>query len=182
MIFRTIAVISVSIGLCLTVLFLPSKAEAHTITKQHCKMYGLIHQFTMQASGKRVTRLCMDKVYRHNLHHKCMAASKGIVNSSGVCHDLVSSVVSMRSIPDSWAYNRNLFDLVDRESSWNKNAINSSSGACGLFQRLPCPWSVSSSTVHASRIQQMKNGLHYINGRYGSPDRAIQHHNEFGWY
>jgi hypothetical protein len=55
--------------------------------------------------------------------------------------------------------------IVNRESSWNPNATNSSSGACGLVQALPC------SKVPGNGYDPVDNlrwGNGYAVGRYGS--------------
>lgn len=55
--------------------------------------------------------------------------------------------------------------IVGRESGWNPNATNSSSGACGLVQALPC------SKVPGNGYDPVDNlrwGNGYAVGRYGS--------------
>lgn len=70
-----------------------------------------------------------------------------------------------------------LRELVQRESGWNPNAINPSSGACGLFQALPC------SKMGGMEIgNQIRWGLNYIAERYGSPSSALAHHDANNWY
>jgi hypothetical protein len=54
--------------------------------------------------------------------------------------------------------------IVSRESGWNPNATNRSSGACGLVQALPC------SKVPGNGYDPVDNlrwGTGYANGRYG---------------
>ena len=55
--------------------------------------------------------------------------------------------------------------VVSRESGWNPNATNSSSGACGLVQALPC------SKVPGNGYNPVDNlrwASGYATGRYGS--------------
>ncbi|WP_307861130.1 transglycosylase SLT domain-containing protein [Microbacterium sp. SD291] len=55
--------------------------------------------------------------------------------------------------------------IVSRESGWNPNATNSSSGACGLVQALPC------SKVPGNGYDPVDNlrwANDYATGRYGS--------------
>ncbi|MGW8483918.1 aggregation-promoting factor C-terminal-like domain-containing protein [Microbacterium sp. NPDC055903] len=55
--------------------------------------------------------------------------------------------------------------IVSRESGWNPNATNKSSGACGLVQALPC------SKVPGNGYNPVDNlrwGNGYATGRYGS--------------
>jgi hypothetical protein len=55
--------------------------------------------------------------------------------------------------------------IVSKESGWNPNATNASSGACGLVQALPC------SKVPGNGYDPVDNlrwGNGYATGRYGS--------------
>lgn len=70
-----------------------------------------------------------------------------------------------------------LYHLFMRESGWNPNARNGSSGACGIPQALPC-----SKIVDHSPAGQIAWGLDYIAGRYGTPANAWAHSNSFNWY
>lgn len=55
--------------------------------------------------------------------------------------------------------------IVSRESGWNPNATNSSSGACGLVQALPCS-KVPGNGYNPVDNLRWANG--YATGRYGS--------------
>lgn len=64
-------------------------------------------------------------------------------------------------------------NIVDHESSWNYRAVNASSGAYGLFQALPgSKMSSVGSDWQTNPATQIKWGLQYMNGRYGSPCEA----------
>ncbi|MGY4893574.1 MAG: ubiquitin-like domain-containing protein [Candidatus Saccharimonadota bacterium] len=66
---------------------------------------------------------------------------------------------------ESWGY---ADFMVQKESGWNPNAVNSSSGACGLAQALPCSKLGPNWNNPVVALNWM-NG--YVNGRYydGSP-------------
>lgn len=66
--------------------------------------------------------------------------------------------------------------LLTHESGLNPYAVNPSSGACGLFQKLPC--NVPLGNVQA----QLVDGMNYINGRYGSSDNALAFWYSHNWY
>jgi len=76
-----------------------------------------------------------------------------------------------------------LVSLWDKESGWNYQAYNSSSGAFGIPQALPgskmasagADWQTNAGT-------QIAWGLGYISGRYGSPCGAWGHSQSVGWY
>ena len=76
-----------------------------------------------------------------------------------------------------------LENLWNRESSWNYQAQNASSGAYGIPQALPGAkmsevaddWATNPST-------QITWGLGYISGRYGTPCSAWAHSESVGWY
>jgi hypothetical protein len=66
--------------------------------------------------------------------------------------------------------------IISHESGGDPNSVNASSGACGLFQKLPC--NVPLGDVDA----QMADGLAYIHNRYGSPANAVAFWQSHGWY
>ncbi len=69
--------------------------------------------------------------------------------------------------------------IVSRESSWNPNAVNSSSGACGLGQQLPCgKWAGAWNDPVAALKAQYK----YVVDRYGGYPQAVAFWNANHWY
>ena len=73
----------------------------------------------------------------------------------------------------------NALELIGRESGCNPNAMNSSSGACGVAQELPCGKSGCALGDGACQVRWM-NG--YVTGRYGSWSAAVAWHNAHNWY
>lgn len=65
-----------------------------------------------------------------------------------------------------------LVTLWHNESGWNPKAYNSSSGACGIPQALPC-----SKIPNQSVDGQIDWGMNYIASRYGTPTKALSHWN-----
>jgi hypothetical protein len=75
-----------------------------------------------------------------------------------------------------------LVALWDRESGWNHLAENSI-GAYGIPQALPGPKMESAgSDWETNPVTQIKWGLGYIEGRYGTPCEAWAHSEDVGWY
>lgn len=73
--------------------------------------------------------------------------------------------------------------LWDKESNWNERAMNRYSGAYGIPQSLPGTKMASAGgDWQTSPATQIKWGLGYIKGRYGSPCRAWGHSQVKGWY
>lgn len=70
-------------------------------------------------------------------------------------------------------------ELIRRESGCNPNAVNRSSGACGVAQELPCGKSGCSLGDGACQVKWMDS---YILKRYGSWSAAVQFHNAHNWY
>lgn len=69
--------------------------------------------------------------------------------------------------------------LITRESTWNPNAVNPSSGACGLVQALPCSklgpnWN--------DPVVALQWGDNYVKQRYGGWQGALAHSYANGWY
>ena len=70
-----------------------------------------------------------------------------------------------------------------RESSWNPNARNKKSGACGIPQALPCRKMASEGSDYLTNYRtQVKWGLKYIANRYRNPSNAWKHSQKTGWY
>lgn len=76
-----------------------------------------------------------------------------------------------------------LVKLWNRESGWNPNAHNKSSGAHGIPQSLPASKMASEgSDYYTNGETQIRWGLKYIKNRYGSPSNAWAHSQQKGWY
>lgn len=85
--------------------------------------------------------------------------------------------LSASNVPQSdWGYAE---WLVAKESGWNPNAVNRSSGACGLAQALPCSKVGSDPYNPVVSLNWMNN---YVNGRYGGWAGAVEHSKSRGWY
>jgi len=149
-----------------------SGASAHTPPHGTCW-----RQAQTQPDGEKYPFLikCRKFVAAHARKHrqealarKCAATS--VAATYDVCLGLVES-----PMPKWWVTDADFHELIRRESDWNPRAVNSSSGACGLGQFLPCRC-FSKVRVQGRCIAD------YIHGRYGSPARALAHHNVTGWY
>jgi hypothetical protein len=73
--------------------------------------------------------------------------------------------------------------LWTRESGWNEQAYNSSSGAYGIPQALPGSKMGSvADDWETNPATQIRWGLGYIKDRYGTPSAALAHSDANGWY
>ena len=76
-----------------------------------------------------------------------------------------------------------LVSLWNKESGWNPNAHNSSSGAHGIAQAMPASKMSSHGSDYMTNYKTQINwGLSYIKGRYGTPTKAWIHSCSKGWY
>ena len=76
-----------------------------------------------------------------------------------------------------------LVKLWERESNWNPNAHNKSSGAHGICQALPASKMASEGDdYYTNGKTQIRWGLKYIKNRYGTPANAWAHSQQKGWY
>ena len=76
-----------------------------------------------------------------------------------------------------------LVSLWNRESGWNPNTRNRSSGAYGIPQALPASKMASAGSDYMTNYKTQINwGLSYINSRYGSPSSAWSYFKSNGWY
>ncbi|MEU6999540.1 lytic transglycosylase domain-containing protein [Nonomuraea sp. NPDC046570] len=81
---------------------------------------------------------------------------------------------------DQWGC---LEKLWHKESGWNERAMNRYSGAYGIPQSLPGSKMASAGgDWQTNAATQIKWGLGYIKGRYGSPCGAWGHSQAKGWY
>jgi hypothetical protein len=73
--------------------------------------------------------------------------------------------------------------LWNQESGWRVHAYNRRSGAQGIPQADPGR-KMASAGPHwsTSAVTQIRWGLRYIRGRYGSPRAAWNHEVNAGWY
>ncbi len=69
-----------------------------------------------------------------------------------------------------------LATLYGKESAWNHNAYNKSSGTVGI------PQGKSVWLLTATPIQQVEWGLRYIKHRHGTPCNALNHWKKYNWH
>ena len=74
-----------------------------------------------------------------------------------------------------------LINLWNRESGWNPNLVNKSSGACGIPQAHPCNKIVKQQGSNDWKAQ-IRWGINYITARYKTPCGAWGHFQSKGWY
>lgn len=89
--------------------------------------------------------------------------------ASGTCQDWMNQA----GITDQG----NAYILIMRESGCNPNAVNRSSGACGIPQALPC-----SKLGTSDPVEQLRWMQGYVVARYGSWANAVAFHNSHNWY
>src|SRR5690606_18152506 len=102
-------------------------------------------------------------------------------NATGVASGPVRKQVQAVAAGFGWGSGAEwnaLSQIIQRESSWNLNAANPRSSARGLFQKMTS----IHGPVEPDAAGQAGWGLKYIRDRYGSPSRALAHHNARGWY
>lgn len=76
-----------------------------------------------------------------------------------------------------------LVNLWERESGWDPNSHNKSSGAHGIPQSLTASKMASEGAdYYTNGYTQIRWGLKYIKGRYGSPANAWSHFQSKNWY
>ena len=77
---------------------------------------------------------------------------------------------------ESWGY---ADFMVSKESGWNPNSVNKSSGACGLAQALPCSKVPGNPYNPVDSLNWMNS---YVNGRYGGWQGAYNFWLAKHWY
>ncbi len=76
-----------------------------------------------------------------------------------------------------------LVNLWERESNWNVNSYNASSGATGIPQALPGEkMATAGADWQTNPATQIAWGLGYIAAAYGTPCSAWGHSESYNWY
>ncbi len=76
-----------------------------------------------------------------------------------------------------------LVQIINHESGWKPNAVNKKSGACGLFQALPCKKMAKYGSDYRTNYKtQIKFGFAYIKNRYKTPTKAWAFWQKHHWY
>jgi hypothetical protein len=112
--------------------------------------------------------------------------SGGSAASSGD-NSVAGAKATARSLLGNYGWGSGQFSCLEKlwqkESGWNYRAYNSSSGAYGIPQALPgSKMGSAGSDWKSSAATQIRWGLGYIDGRYGSPCGAWDHSTSVGWY
>lgn len=107
------------------------------------------------------------------------ASPSGSYDSNGNRWEQLASQMAQKK----YGWGANQFNAIDQiasaESGWNPNAVNPSSGAYGIPQILP---SAHPDSLGLDPRQQIAWMLHYIQGRYGTPQHALDVRQQQGWY
>lgn len=76
-----------------------------------------------------------------------------------------------------------LLELWRRESDWRTSAANPNSSARGIPQAMTSLYPETQTEEWLNDPEaQIRWGLEYIQRRYGSPTKALEHHDRKGWY
>lgn len=113
------------------------------------------------------------------------AASAAQISLSGVSNTSAMAALQSAAAKAGWtgAQWTALYDVEMREAGFNLTAKNPSSGAYGMAQFINGPSEYAqyggNSTTAAGQAVAMVN---YIKSRYGTPEAAWAHEQQFGWY
>ena len=147
-----------------------SVKKATPTKKKTTKKKAVKKKTTKKKSKKKIVKKAKKKSVRMNVKY----------NKNDVYNYAYSLVKSYGWSDYDWEC---LVKLWNRESGWNPNAVNRRSGACGIPQSLPCSKMAVEGTDYRTNYRtQIRWGLKYIAGRYGSPSGAWKHSQWRGWY
>lgn len=115
---------------------------------------------------------------------KAQAAARQRARAVSYAGGSVKSYAARQVAAHGWSSSQFgcLDSLWERESGWSTYAANSS-GAYGIPQALPGSKMASAGADwRTNPYTQIRWGLGYISGRYGSPCGALAHSNSYGYY
>jgi SLT domain-containing protein len=111
----------------------------------------------------------------------------GIGNNTGTPAGRAANVAAVQSVAARYGWGSGaqwdaLVAVINRESGFNNVAQNPTSTAYGMFQFLDSTWGAYGATKTSDPAAQSEAGLRYISQRYGSPQGALAHEQQYGWY
>jgi len=118
---------------------------------------------------------------------KARAAANAAVKAASVATPSGSPQQIAQQMLSKYGWSSSQFSCLNplwgHESGWSVTAENPSSGAYGIPQALPgSQMATAGGDWHTNAATQIKWGLTYIQGRYGSPCGAWAHEQSAGWY
>jgi hypothetical protein len=112
-------------------------------------------------------------------------AANAAIPSAGTGGGIIAAMMKNLAAARGWtgAQWSALYDVENREAGFNMTAQNPTSGAYGLAQFINGPGEYAqyggNSTTALGQVTAM---LNYIAQRYGTPEGAWAHEQQFGWY
>lgn len=111
--------------------------------------------------------------------------TKKIVKKIQVKETEITNYLYERILQEGWNttdYNA-IVNIIIKESGFNPNSVNKTSGACGLFQAHPCNKAIKQYPDYMTNYKsQIDWGIKYIKGRYGTPTKAWNFWQVHKWY
>lgn len=149
-------------------------AKAKTIKKKAVKKKKTTKKKLVKKKKKKKIRRITARYTRQSLGLNVKASKTKIIQYA---HQLISSYGWGEN---EWQY---IIKIANHESGWNGNAVNPSSGACGIPQALPCKKMKSAGKDYKTNYKtQVKWFYNYIVGRYKTPTRAWAFWTKHHWY
>jgi hypothetical protein len=113
--------------------------------------------------------------------HSVTTASTSAVTRCGGSNEALANCMAAAA-PYGWTGGQTvcLDELWTRESGFLTGAVNGQTGATGIPQLNPAYYAVPADWT--SEATQIRWGLWYVAGRYGTPCAAWSHEEDTSWY
>lgn len=148
------------------------KASQDRIEQQKIELESEIERLKQQSAAKKAQTLAAAAKAAQNVATQAVPRAEA-ASYGGTKADWLRA----SGIPESqWSY---VDSIVTRESGWNPNAVNKSSGSCGLGQQLPCGKWAGAWNDPVAALKAMNS---YVTARYGSWAGAVAFWNANKWY
>ncbi|PZR54409.1 G5 domain-containing protein [Xylanimonas oleitrophica] len=140
---------------------------------------------TRALDGAEVERTVVERTVTREPRDEVIVV--GTMDPAKIRVDPGSAKAAARALLAERGWGDDQFACLDRlwtkESNWRVNAANPSSSAYGIPQALPGSKMASAGADwRTNPVTQIRWGLGYISGRYGTPCGAWAHSMERGWY
>jgi hypothetical protein len=157
-------------------------AETATATSQWVVAFKDV-QASLARQGKAVAARAEQAAVARAAHTRAVRAQAAVAHAaaSGDPRAIAKSMLAQYGWDSSqFSY---LNQLWFHESNWQVHAENAGSGAYGIPQALPGSQMASAGPDwQTNPATQIKWGLTYIQGRYGTPSGAWAHEQSSNWY
>jgi len=137
----------------------------------------------VESEADRIAREESERIAAEAAAQKKVATTSKVVATTSVTNSNLNELQEYAEKRSAELFGEGHFEalyyIIQKESGWTVGRVNSSSGACGLGQALPCS---KLGDAYGDGIKELEWVLSYIKNRYGTPSNALAFWSTHRWY